>query len=49
MYDLTALRERLRTQREQDVKRAREFREQMERAKENARSRGEAEARRIIR
>ncbi len=41
--------ERLRTQREQDVKRAREFREQMERAKENARSRGEAEARRIIR
>ena len=41
--------ERLRTQREQDVKRAREFREQMERAKENARSKGEAEARRIIR
>ncbi len=41
--------ERLRTQRESDAKRAREFREQMERAKENARTRGEAEARRIIR
>ena len=41
--------ERLKTQREQDVKRAREFREQMERAKDNARSKGEAEARRIIR
>ena len=41
--------ERLRTQREADAKRAREFREQMERAKENARTRGEAEARRIIR
>ena len=41
--------ERLRTQQETDAKRAREFREQMERAKENARTRGEAEARRIIR
>ena len=41
--------ERLRTQREADAKRAREFREQMERAKENARTRGEAEARRIVR
>ena len=41
--------ERLRLQRESDVKRAREFREQMERAKENARSKGEAEARRILR
>ena len=41
--------ERLRTQREADAKRAREFREQMERAKENARTRGETEARRIIR
>ena len=41
--------ERLRTQREEDARRAREFREQMERAKENARSRGEAEARRIVR
>ena len=40
---------RLRTQREADAKRAREFREQMERAKDNARTRGEAEARRIIR
>ena len=34
---------------EQDARRAREFREQMERAKENARSRGEAEAKRILR
>ena len=41
--------ERLRVQREADARRAREFREQMERAKENARSKGEAEARRIIR
>ena len=41
--------ERLRSQREADAKRAREFREQMERAKENARTRGEAEARRIVR
>ncbi|MDE6880802.1 MAG: endonuclease MutS2, partial [Oscillospiraceae bacterium] len=41
--------ERLRSQREADAKRAREFREQMERAKDNARTRGEAEARRIIR
>ncbi len=40
---------RLRLQREEDAKRAREFREQMERAKDNARTRGEAEARRIIR
>ena len=41
--------ERLRSQRESDAKRAREFRDQMERAKENARTRGETEARRIIR
>ena len=41
--------ERLRTQRETDAKKAHEFREQMERAKDNARTRGEAEARRIIR
>jgi len=40
--------ERLRVQREADAKRAREFKEQMERAKEHARSRGEAEARRIV-
>ena len=40
--------QRLRAQGEQDARRAREFREQMERAKENARTRGEAEARRII-
>ena len=41
--------DRLYRQREEDAKRAREFREQMERAKENARSRGEAEAKRILR
>ena len=41
--------ERLRSQREADARRAHEFREQMERAKENARTRGEAEARRIVR
>ena len=41
--------DRLLRQREEDARRAREFREQMERAKENARSRGEAEARRILR
>ena len=41
--------ERLRAQREADARRAREFREQMERAKENARTRGEAEAKRIVR
>ena len=36
--------ERLRSQRETDARKAREFREQMERAKDNARTRGEAEA-----
>ena len=41
--------DRLFAQREEDARRAREFREQMERAKENARSRGEAEAKRILR
>lgn len=41
--------ERLFQQREEDARKAREFREQMERAKENARSRGEAEAKRILR
>ena len=40
---------RLYAQREEDARRAREFREQMERAKDNARGRGEAEARRILR
>ena len=40
--------DRLYVQRETDARKAREFREQMERAKENARSRGEAEARRIL-
>jgi len=34
--------------REEDVRKAREYREQMERARDNARSRGEAEAKRII-
>ena len=40
---------RLYRQREEDARKAREFREQMERAKENARGRGEAEAKRILR
>ena len=40
---------RLYHQREEDARKAREFREQMERAKDNARSRGEAEAKRILR
>ena len=41
--------DRLYRQREEDARRAREFRDQMERAKENARGRGEAEAKRILR
>ncbi len=41
--------DRLYRQREADARKAREFREQMERAKENARGRGEAEAKRILR
>ena len=41
--------DRLYRQREEDARKAREFRQQMERAKENARSRGEAEAKRIVR
>ena len=41
--------DRLWRQREEDARKAREFREQMQRAKENARSRGEAEAKRILR
>ena len=40
---------RLLQQREEDARKAREFRQQMERAKENARGRGEAEAKRILR
>ena len=40
--------ERLFRQREEDARRAREFKEQMERARDNARSRGEAEAKRIL-
>ncbi|MBQ6207266.1 MAG: endonuclease MutS2 [Oscillospiraceae bacterium] len=40
--------ERLYLQRQEDAKKAREFREQMERAKDHARSRGEAEAKRIL-
>ena len=38
----------LHAKQEEDSRRAREFRAQMERAKENARSRGEAEAKRIL-
>jgi DNA mismatch repair protein MutS2 len=41
--------EKLKLQREEDARKAREFREQMIRARENARTKGEAEARRIIR
>ena len=41
--------DRLYRQREEDARKAREFREQMQRAKDNARSRGEAEAKRILR
>ncbi|MCR5825443.1 MAG: endonuclease MutS2 [Oscillospiraceae bacterium] len=40
--------DRLLARREEDARRAREFREQMERAKDNAKSRGEAEAKRIL-
>ena len=39
---------RLWQQREEDARKARTYREQMERAKENARAKGEAEARRIV-
>ena len=41
--------DRLAVRREEDARKAKEFREQMERAKENARGRGEAEAKRILR
>ena len=41
--------DRLFRQREEDARKAREFRTQMERARDNARSRGEADARRILR
>ena len=41
--------DRLWQQREEDACKARTFREQMEKAKENARSKGEAEAKRIVR
>ncbi|MBR2483957.1 MAG: endonuclease MutS2 [Oscillospiraceae bacterium] len=40
--------ERLRVQREEDARKAREFREQMEKAKENARKKGESEAKRLL-
>ena len=40
--------DRLYAQREEDARKAREFRTQMEKAKENARSRGEAEAKRLL-
>ena len=41
--------DRLWQQRQEDARKARVFREQMEKAKENARSKGENEARRIVR
>ena len=41
--------DRLLRQREEDARKAREFGDQRERAKDNARSRGEAEAKRILR
>ena len=41
--------DRLWQKREEDARKARTFREQMEKAKENARSKGEAEAKRIVR
>ncbi|WP_294852655.1 endonuclease MutS2 [uncultured Oscillibacter sp.] len=41
--------DRLYQQREEDARKAREFRTQMEKARDNARSRGEADARRILR
>ena len=40
--------DRLWRQREEDARKARAFREQMEKAKDNARSKGETEARRIV-
>lgn len=40
--------ERLLVRREEDARKAREFREQMEKAKDRARSRGEAEAKRML-
>ena len=40
--------DRLWQQREEDARKARTFREQMEKAKDNARSKGETEARRIV-
>ena len=40
--------DRLWRSREEDARKARSFREQMEKAKENARTKGEAEARRIV-
>ena len=40
--------DRLWRQREEDARKARTFREQMEKAKDNARTKGEAEARRIV-
>ena len=41
--------DRLWRQREEDARKTRTFREQMEKAKENARTKGEAEAKRIVR
>ena len=41
--------ERLQRQRQEDARKAQTFREQMERARDNARGKGEADARRIVR
>ena len=41
--------DRLWRQREEDARKARTFREQMEKAKDNARTKGEAEAKRVVR
>ena len=41
--------DRLAVRREEDARKAREFREQMEKGKESARAKGEAEAKRIVR
>ena len=41
--------DRLWRQREEDARKARTFREQMEKGKESARAKGEAEAKRIVR
>ena len=49
LADLEEVIERLWRQREEDSRKARTFREQMEKGKESARAKGEAEAKRIVR